>query len=69
MKKLFLNIKNITSYLLLIAIYFIFINIEARNDLYETKSINQKKKSIEYNNKSINDDSIKISIPVIPFNQ
>ena len=66
MNKLFINIKNITSYLLLILIYFIFINIEARNDQYESKSLKQ---NIKYNNKIINEDSFKHSIPVIPFNE
>ena len=69
MKKLFINIKNITSYLLLILIYFIFINIEARNDQYESKSLKQNIKSNEYNNTIINEDSFKHSIPVIPFNE
>ena len=66
MKKLFINIKNMTSYLLLILIYFIFINIEARNDQYESKSLKQ---NIKYNNTIINEDSSKHSIPVIPFNE
>ena len=69
MKKLFINIKNMTSYLLLILIYFIFINIEARNDQYESKSLKQNIKSNEYNNTIINEDFFKHSIPVIPFNE
>ena len=58
-----------TSYLLLIAIYFIFINIEARNNHYETRSIKQNVKYNEYSNTIINDNSIKHSIPIIPFNE
>ena len=69
MKKLFINIKNMTSYLLLILIYFIFINIEARNDQYESKTLKQNIKSNEYNNTIINEDFFKHSIPVIPFNE
>ena len=69
MKKLFINIKNMTSYLLLIAIYFIFINIEASKDQYESRSIKQNIKYKEYNNTIINDNSVKHSIPIIPFNE
>ena len=69
MKKIFINIKNMTSYLVLIAIYFFFINIEARKDQYESKSKKQDIISKEYNNTIINDDSIKYSIPIIPFNE
>ena len=58
-----------TSYLLLILIYFIFINIEARNDQYESNSLKQNIKSNEYNNTIINEDFFKHSIPVIPFNE
>ncbi len=66
---LFINIKNFSSYLLLILIYFTFINIEARNDQYETNSLKQSIKSKEYNNENINDKSFKHSIPIILFNE
>mgnify|MGYP001233068813 CR=1 FL=1 len=69
MKNLFINIKNFSSYLLLILIYFTFINIEARNDQYESNSLKRSIKSNEYNNEIINDKSFKHSIPIIPFNE
>ena len=69
MKNLFINIKNFSSYLFLILIYFTFINIEARNDQYESNSIKQSIKSNEYNNEINNDKYFKHSIPIIPFNK
>ena len=69
MKNLFINIKNFSSYLLLILIYFTFINIEARNDQYESNSQKLSIRSNEYNNEIINDKSFKYSIPIIPFNK
>ena len=58
-------------YLLLISIYFIFVNIEARND---QNIIQKKTKSIENNTvndvskTNINDYKQRIAIPVIPYN-
>ena len=69
MKNLFINIKDFSSYILLILIYFAFINIEARNDQYESNSLKQSIKSNEYNNKIINDKSFKHSIPIFPFDE
>ena len=72
MKSLLLKIKNMLPYLLLISIYFFFINIEARNN----QKINQNKNNdSSQNNNFINDktktdeSNLTISIPVIPFNQ
>ena len=71
MKSLFINIKNLLPYLLLISIYFIFVNIEARND---QNIIHKKRKSIENNTvndvskSNINDYKQRIAIPVIPYN-
>ena len=69
MKNLFINIKNFSSYLFLILIYFTFINIEARNDHFESNPLKRSMKSNEYNNEIINDKSFKHSIPIIPFNE
>jgi len=72
MKSLFRKIKNLVPYLLLIAIYFFFINIEAQKnrtsdeDLKINKHINDEK-AIERS--TFNDSSMTIPIPVIPFNQ
>tara|TARA_Y100001968_G_C19385880_1_gene732832 strand:+ start:575 stop:781 length:207 start_codon:yes stop_codon:yes gene_type:complete len=66
MKSLYINIKNLMPYLLLVAIYFFFINIEA-------KKKNNYDKIIEIeNNKNLNESKIKkmdslINIPVIPY--
>ena len=69
-KSFLFNIKNLLPYLSLIAIYFFFVNLEARNDdtsyrnylkVYEDKNNNNQIKTA--NNNKI----IKISIPVIPY--
>ena len=71
MKKLSIilnNIKNLLPYFLLIAIYFFFVNLEARKD----KSKNQKeiKERILHQEKSsFEDKNLKITIPVIPYNK
>ena len=62
------NIKNLLPYLLLIAIYFFFVNLEARKD-NETNRTNKnesmliEEKSTEQNNQQ------RIKIPVIPYKQ
>ena len=71
MKSLFLNIKNIIPYLLLISIYFFFINIEARNDLNSYNKKNNtidKEKDKNYKELEDIDKTLTISIPVIPYN-
>ena len=71
MKSLLLNIKNILTYLMVIAIYFFLVNIEARND----KNNYRRNKILENENKSkerkidIDVKNQRVSIPVIPFNQ
>ncbi len=67
MKSLLINIKNLIPYLILIAIYFFFVNIEAKKNQTKTLNIyleqtNQSKSDIEEKNRII-------SIPVIPYNQ
>ena len=62
------NIRNLFPYFLLIAIYFFFINLEAKkekiiNNKYENEKSLQKQKSIEENKQ------IRIEIPVIPYQQ
>ena len=71
MKSLLLNIKTLFPYLLLIGIYFLFINIEAkneRNNFYNNKLIREEK---DYQNRKRNRADINrtISIPVIPFEE
>ena len=68
MKPLLLSIKNLTPYLLLIFLYFIFVNIEARNNVTNYKPYDRKKKI--YNNQTNDiDTTLRISIPVIPYSQ
>ena len=71
MKSLLLNIKTLFPYLLLIGIYFFFINIEAkkeRNNLYNNILINGEE-DYQNNQRSRVDMNRRISIPVIPFEQ
>ena len=70
MKSLLLNIKNLLPYLILISIYFFFINIEARNDLSRYKNnlkIKEIIKDTEDVKSDINKKSNRLSIPVIPY--
>ena len=62
------NIKNLLPYLLLIAIYFFFVNLEARKDnetnrTNENESLLIEEKSTEQNKQQ------RIKIPVIPYKQ
>ena len=69
MKSLLLSIKNILPYLLLIGIYFFFVNLEARNDLNNSKHNSNSSSKINEGDKitHINNNSTTISIPVIPY--
>ena len=68
MKLLLINIKNLIPYLVLIFLYFIFVNIEARQDLTNHKTNNKNKLSID-NQSNIDNNILRISIPVIPYSQ
>ena len=62
------NIKNLLPYLLLIAIYFFFVNLEARkyketNRTNDNESMLIEEKSTEQNKQQ------RIKIPVIPYKQ
>ncbi len=62
------NIKNLLPYLLLIAIYFFFVNLEAgrykeTNRANENESLLIEEKSTEQNKQQ------RIKIPVIPYKQ
>ena len=61
------NIRNLLPYLLLISIYFFFVNVEARREIEEyEKSDNE---NILHDVKSRFDDiPERIKIPVIPYN-
>ncbi len=72
MKSFLLKIKNLFPYLLLIATYFFFVNIEARNGqkklIYNKNIIENKMHSIHKENE-IRKSGQRISIPVIPYSQ
>ena len=66
--KILNNIKNLLPYLLLIAIYFFFVNLEAGKDkktnrTNENESLLIEEKSTEQNKQQ------RIKIPVIPYKQ
>ena len=61
------NIRNLLPYLVLIAIYFFFVNIEAKKEINFQKTIEDVDLSVE--KKKSFDEQIKIRIPVIPFKE
>ena len=62
------NIKNLLPYLLLIAIYFFFVNLEARKD-NETKRTNENEAKLIEEKSSEQNKQQRIKIPVIPYKQ
>ena len=68
MKSLLLNLKNLIPYLLLIALYFLFVNIEAREEISNYKT-NKRSTKHSYIEQSVEDKNLRISIPVIPYSQ
>ncbi len=62
------NIKNLFPYFLLVSIYFFFVNLEARKDDDENRTI--KKVNLQpVNNDNFSNNNSRIKIPVIPYNQ
>ena len=62
------NIKNLLPYLLLIAIYFFFVNLEARKDNETIRTNENEAKLIEEKSSEQNKQQT-IKIPVIPYKQ
>ena len=62
------NIKNLLPYLLLIAIYFFFVNLEARKDNETIRTSENEAKLIEEKSSEQNKQQ-RIKIPVIPYKQ
>jgi len=62
------NIRNQIPYFILIAIYFFFVNIEARKERY-TNRTNDKENTLTDVMPGRQEKSIRITIPVIPYNQ
>ena len=72
MKVLIEKIKNLLPYLFLISIYFFFVNIEVqKNTSQNIKNTNGIKndEEISQENSNIEDDNLRLKIPVIPFNE
>ena len=63
-----MNIKNLLPYLLLIAIYFLFVNLEAGKDKKTNRT--NKKESMLIEEKSTDPyKQQRLKIPVIPYKQ
>ena len=71
MKPIYLLIKNISNllpYIALIALYFFFINIEAKKNK-NSKQIIKNEKMLTVDEKVLDKKTLRIEIPVIPYNQ
>ena len=66
MKSFVINIKNLIPYLILIAIYFFFVNLEARKGINNIDSI-YRKIDTSANKSNKKDTNLRMSIPVIPY--
>ena len=69
MKSIYMILKKIRNqlpYLLLIAIYFFFVNLEARKETNNTKNIEKKVMSNDLQ-PNVVDRQRRVVIPVIPF--
>ena len=62
------NVRNLLPYFLLISIYFFFINLEAKKEKNYIRNTENKNKISEYKSNSI-DTEMRITIPVIPYEQ
>ena len=62
------NIKNLLPYIALIALYFFFINIEAKkNNSFQRNSKNER--TLDVDETKLDKKIYRIEIPVIPYNQ
>ena len=66
--KILTNIKNLLPYLLLIAIYFFFVNLEAGKDKKNNRTIYNEYILTEEESSEQNKQQ-RIEIPVIPYKQ
>tara|TARA_Y100001968_G_scaffold310932_1_gene332365 strand:- start:156 stop:353 length:198 start_codon:yes stop_codon:yes gene_type:complete len=60
--------RNLLPYFIIIAIYFFFINLEARKHNNE-KLLIEKMNNTKDNQSNLNDKNLRLKIPVIPYNQ
>ena len=71
MKPLYLlmkNIRNLLPYIALIALYFFFINIEAKKNK-NSKQIIRNENMLTVDETKLDKKMLRIEIPVIPYNQ
>jgi len=68
MKSFLINVKNLLPYLFLVFIYFFFINIEARKTYNNSTKENDNKNTSRKKESDINKVNLRITIPVIPYN-
>ena len=66
--KILNNIKNLLPYLLLIAIYFLFVNLEAGKDKKNNRK-SEKEYILSEEESSGQNKQQRIEIPVIPYKQ
>ena len=62
------NIRNLLPYIALIALYFFFINIEAKKNK-NSKQIIKNENMITVDETKQDKKTLRIEIPVIPYNQ
>tara|TARA_B100001250_G_scaffold198822_1_gene170593 strand:- start:220 stop:435 length:216 start_codon:yes stop_codon:yes gene_type:complete len=62
------NIKNTLPYLLLIAIYFFFVNLEARKEKYNNRP-NEEEYILPDDKPKVVEKEFRIRIPVIPYKE
>ncbi len=66
--KILTNIKNLLPYLLLIAIYFFFVNLEAGKDQKNNRT-SENEYNLKEEESSEQNKQERIEIPVIPYKQ
>tara|TARA_Y100001968_G_C19245152_1_gene661472 strand:+ start:705 stop:920 length:216 start_codon:yes stop_codon:yes gene_type:complete len=67
-KTIVINLKNLLPYILLITIYFFFVNLEARKSNNNNKTTKDERLDSDMEPK-VEETQLIISIPVIPFSQ
>ena len=66
--KILTNIKNLLPYLVLIAIYFFFVNLEAGKDKKNNRT-SENEYILTEEESSVQNKQQRIEIPVIPYKQ
>ena len=61
-------LRNLLPYLLFIAIYFFFVNLEASKERIDNKNI-EKEFNLPVVKSNVDDGQLRIRIPVIPYEQ